>query len=76
LVVDIYQNKPYEEKLQKGYPIWGLETKNGYIREQEINNVPKFCTAIFSLLGLLDAIASKAKNADIPKGMASIFNEK
>jgi hypothetical protein len=46
------------------------------IREQEINKVPKFSTVIFSLLGLLDAIASKAKNVDIPKGMASIFNEK
>jgi len=38
------------------------------LREQEINKVPKFCTAIFSSV--------EAKNTDIPIGMASIFNEK
>jgi len=38
------------------------------VREQEINKVPKFCTAIFSSV--------EAKNTDIPIGMASIFNEK
>jgi hypothetical protein len=39
-----------------------------FVRGQEINKVPKFCTAIFSSV--------EAKNADIPIGMASIFNEK
>jgi hypothetical protein len=39
-----------------------------YLREQEINKVPKFCTAIF--------YSVEAKNADIPIGMVSIFNEK
>ena len=40
----------------------------GLVRGQEINKVPKFCTAIFSSV--------EAKNADIPIGMVSIFNEK
>jgi hypothetical protein len=39
-----------------------------FVRGQEINKVPKFCTAIFSSV--------EAKNADIPIGMVSIFNEK